>query len=164
MSVATVVAEPVYDGRDYPELPQGMYAFSAAVSSLGDSSGGIVSADLNMNPQADASYQPYVAIFMLGITTAVAAQTGGVNAQVSGGHFETAVTSTPYAVGPFVQGRDATRFVFLSTSWRYFGKVVKDTTGTIFVQIANVDTATSSFVWTGVKSDKPFIPNDLWRL
>ncbi len=154
------------DGREYPQLPQGIDPWWSKGQVTGSTGSGTMNVRTDFNPASSDTFQPYVAITHIGIRGNVAALTQEAWAfltmdtwERSAGAQAVLCLMKPARVGP----ADDFGAAYTGPSL-YLGRATKGSLAQIVVGTFEVDTATLDVNMSGLISDKPFVPYDFWRV
>lgn len=156
------------DGRIYEGLPSGIIPWYAASTVTGLGSG-TMAIDLNFNPGASRTFQPYVSLVHVGIDTqSTAMAVEEIEVVIKGGDWEKTIvgpsTSAMIArisIKPTIGSTDQCGAF---NGGYYCGRVAQGTDGTLTVRGTDTSGSVMNVDLTGFISDRPFVHNELWRV
>ena len=166
MSVVTTV-EYVTDGRIYEGLPQGIEPWHASGLALGNGSGGDQGIRINFNPGSPRTFQPYVSVCHIGITTQTQDAVDNFMAVINGNDWEKAIQSPSPGSLPFANITMNDNQVGQVGVWNevfYCGRVQLGTDGTMSIRATEVNSSTMNIFVSGFIADRPFITHNDWRV
>lgn len=154
------------DGRQYKELPEGMFRWFAKSAAAPGTTTGETSINILFNPDQNEDFQPYVSLNSLTVATRTAAITIlGVRVKGQGAEWEDGQGGTVRNVSAFSMLNFSTSLTFVGTMPDpvYFGRIVKGQSGTIVAQLQEINLTVYESWATGIWSEKPFLARDYLR-
>lgn len=147
-----------------PEMPRGLQTFwgQASITGVGTDS---ITINFPFNPDADVTFQPYVALCRATLRNTVAQQTGATWIQLPGASWErTTTTNNPVGLMPAPVSAGDGSFVSSINEFNYLGRVAVGTTGELRFEGKEVATAVTRLMITGIIGDRPFVAPEFWRV
>lgn len=167
MSVTVTVDAILEAGRVYPELPVGIFPWTANAQAVGDGTGGQLNVNVVMHPGASRAFTLYVALAKAAVKTNVAANTARIELRILNDQeweFDYSAIVPLDTLNPQPTTGTTVNKADEHQHLQYLGRTNPGFDGQINVSTANVDTMTMDIRLVGFYSDRPFIPHNDWRL
>lgn len=167
MSVSTTVSARLESGRVYPELPIGIFPWTANGEITGNAGGGTANVDVEMHPGAAPAFTLYVAIATTAVKIQTAANVGKIEVRITQPaqwEFDYSSVVPIDVLDPQVTTTATVELAAQNRQLAYLGRTMPGLPGNFNVTTINVDTMVMKVRIVGFYSDRPFIPHNDWRL
>lgn len=157
---------PLIDGRNYPELPDGIQRWTYNPPKQTGGATSTITFQLDFNPNQNATFEKYVGISKIAIFTETAALTEvGVKLSSGSADFEDNAgnTNVPFGRFPMETLDTAVKFAGEWDRPHYFGRVNPGTSGRVSILVQEILNTEYNVYASGLISDRPFLMPWFWR-